>query len=206
MSSPRVDNSYQFDSTASFRTLLADVGSPTVERSLSSRYSRKSANSNTGLNISSSVTSSPLLNTPSSSTFNRGKKSRKNSTTGVVEPLKIARDLSIDNNITSSPLIIESNNENENENDNLFGFELLRQTNKTRRRSTRLGTSYNSELSGNILLKNSPISPRNPRSPRHSLNTYNKNKFRNYGSYRKSTRSFNSPTESTGSSNFDSKQ
>ncbi|KAG0678863.1 Cell morphogenesis protein PAG1, partial [Pichia californica] len=148
VASSKMDQAIQFESTASFRTLLADVSSPTNEKLLSPRYRSK-------------------------------KSSRRNSLQGAVEPLKLARDLSKESNL-GSPLIIESNNEGD-ESDNLFGFDLLRQANKTRRRSARLTGSYsNSEAGGNLLLKNSPLSPRNPRSPRHSLGPYNKSKFRTY--------------------------
>lgn len=161
---PKLDQAMQFESTASFRTLLADVNSPTSEKLLSPRYKTK-----------------------------RG--SRRNSLQGAVEPLKLSRDLSKENNL-GSPLIIESSNEGD-ESDNLFGFDLLRQANKSRRRSARLTGSYgNTEITGNLLLKNSPLSPRNPRSPRHSLGSYNKSKFRSYnGGYRKSVRPYSPPAD-----------
>lgn len=161
VNSPKLDQAMQFESTASFRTLLADVGSPSEEKLLSPRY--------------------------------KGKKSRKNSLQGAVEPLKLTRDLSKENAL-GSPLIIESNSEGD-DSDNLFGFDLLRQANKTRRRSARITASYGNEAGGNLLLKNSPISPRNPRSPRHSLGSHNKSKFRSYNGYRKSTRPYSPPTD-----------
>jgi hypothetical protein len=173
-SSPRSDLGIQFDTAASFRSLLADVNSPKNDRMLSPRYN-----------------------------INKGKKSRKNSTQGAVEPLKLARDLSKDGIVPNSPLIIESSAEIE-ESDNTFGFDLLRQTNRARRRSTRLTPSYGSDASGNILLKNSPISSRNPRSPRHSLNSYNNSKYRNYNSYRNSKRTYSPTTETVTGSTFDS--
>ena len=161
VNSPKLDQAMQFESTASFRTLLADVGSPSEEKLLSPRY--------------------------------KGKKSRKNSLQGAVEPLKLTRDLSKESAL-GSPLIIESNSEGD-DSDNLFGFDLLRQANKTRRRSARITASYGNEAGGNLLLKNSPISPRNPRSPRHSLGSHNKSKFRSYNGYRKSTRPYSPPTD-----------
>lgn len=172
--SPKLDQALQFESTASFRTLLADVTSTSNEKFLSPRY------------------------TPTSGGV--GKKSRKSSYSlpNGVEPLKLARDLSKEGgNLTNmgSPLIIESTNEGD-DSDNVFGFDLLRQANKTRRRSARVSRSYGNEVAGNMLLKNSPLSPRTPaRSPRHSMgSTYNKGKFRNYSGYRKSVRQF-SPSE-----------
>lgn len=163
--SPRLDQGIQFETTASFRSLLSDVGTSKNERS--------------------------ALSSPRSNLLVGGKKSRKNSMHGTVEPLKLTRDYQGKEHVgvnigPNGPLILESNNESE-ENVNMFGFELLRQTNKARRRSNRLTPSYGSDANGNILLKNSPISPRNQRSPRHSYNSYNKSsKFRSYHNYRKS--------------------
>lgn len=170
LGSPKLEHTpVQFDSTASFRTLLADVKSP-VSDSLSSPRS--------------------------SSLIGRGKKNSRGSIHAVVEPLKLARDITKDP-IVNGALITESNNENEEQSDALFGFDLLRQTNKTRRRSTRFTTSLGNESNGgNMLLKNSPISPRNPRSPRHT-NINSRSKFRSYAaSYRRSSRAPYSPSES----------
>jgi hypothetical protein len=193
VNSPHLEGN-QFDSAASFRTLLADVNSPTSvasgspsERLLSPRYkgkkSRKSSHQGaSNLASSPSVTASGLK----------------------VEPLNLARDL----NINSDGIAPASPNLESEDSDNHFGFDLLRQTNKTRRRSTRLTASYGNsvnggEYSGNLLLKNSPISLKNPRSPRHSLTSYNRNRFRGYNnninsgnitsgsSYRKSATSTN---------------
>lgn len=283
--SPRLEQAGHLDSTASFRTLLADVTSPTSERLLSPRYNRYSGGpsiTNASLNnlsgnsilnntgkksyinesndnnskrnhnkrgildaITSTATASPSTPTTASSSSNdvagdaghspgdrgtavfsrsdrynssepldfcdssiltasqgKGKKSRKNSFHGAVEPLKLARDLTKDVVLSGNPLLSEANNEGD-ECDNRFAFDLLRQTTKTRRRSARMATSYGADNGGSLLLKNSPISPRNPRSPRHSLTAYNKGRFRNYHTYRHSGRPYSPPTDALNSPSFE---
>lgn len=146
--SPKIEQSIQFESTASFKTLLADVNTPST---------------NNGL------VTSPFRNST--------KFRRKSSHISPVEPLQLSRDLSKES-MLGSPL---SSGSPKGESDSMFGFDILRQTNKTRRRSSRITGSF---ITGDS--RASPRSPRAPRTPRTPLSPYGKSKFsRNYTAYKR---------------------
>lgn len=143
VNSPKLDQNVQFESTASFRTLLADVNTPTSSRLITSPF-RSSIISKRR----SSITASNInANNP-------------------VEPLKLARDFSKESVLsnTTSP--------DSNDADSMFGFDILRQTNKGRRMSTRMSNPR------------SPRTPRTPKTPKTPKTpNYSKNKFR-YNAYK----------------------
>lgn len=162
VNSPKLDQNVQFESTASFRTLLADVNTPTSSRIITSPFrssiisKRRSStnNSNSGVNKMNINASSP------------------------VEPLNLARDFSKESIIggNTSPEI--------NDGDSMFGFDILRQTNKGRRMSTRMSNPR------------SPRTPRTPKTPKTPKTpNYTKNKFR-YNGY-KSNKPFIPTDDST---------
>lgn len=166
VNSPRLDQNVQFESTASFRTLLADVNSPTSSRLITSPFRSSIISKRVGSNNSG------------------------NNSLPLVEPLNLKRDFSKESvmnsqsssNGNSASNVGTSSNSPENhhhhhhhhnnENESMFGFDILRQTNKGKRMSTRMSN---------------PMSPRTPRTPRTPKTpktpNYSKNKFR-YSGYK----------------------